>query len=352
MHGVKSITIALDAMGGDFGPQVVVPGAAMALAEHPGLQFIFYGDEGRIKPILQKHPELQGVSRIVHTDKYINSHDKPSSALRNGKGSSMRMAIEAVQEGHAEAVVSGGNTGSLMALAMVVLRTLPGIHRPALASTLPGVKGDTVMLDLGANVLVDSEALVHFALMGAIFAKSRKDIKVPTVGLLNVGTEDSKGPDHVRGAAGLLANLDFPGKYIGFVEGTDITASTVDVIVCDGYAGNIALKAVEGVGKMSSQFFKEAMSSSPMAILGSLFAYFALKRLKNRIDPRRYNGGVFLGLGGVCVKSHGGSDALGFSSAVLLAARLARQGYVKKVSEEVLRLNAQETFLAQSVMEG
>ncbi|MCD8571276.1 MAG: phosphate acyltransferase PlsX [Alphaproteobacteria bacterium] len=339
-------------MGGDFGPQTVVPGAALALDEDSGLSFMFYGDEGRIKPVLEKHPALQRVSSIVHTDKYISGHDKPSSALRNGKGSSMRMAIEAVQEGKADAVVSGGNTGALMAMAMVVLRTLPGIHRPAIASVFPSLKGETVMLDLGANVLVDAETLVHFAVMGAMFAKARNGIKTPTVGLLNVGTEDTKGPDHVRAAASMLAGLKFPGKYQGFVEGTDITAGTIDVVVCDGYAGNIALKAAEGVGKMSVQFFKEALKSSIPAMIGGAFAYFALKRLKNRIDPRLYNGGVFLGLGGVCVKSHGGSDALGFSSAVKLAARLARQGYVKKVGDEIQQLNAQETFLAQSLMEG
>lgn len=339
-------------MGGDFGPQTVIPGAALALADDPGLSFVFYGDEGRIRPLLDKHPELARVSAVMHTDKYISGHDKPSSALRNGKGSSMRMAIEAVQEGKADAIVSGGNTGALMAMAMVVLKTLPGIHRPAICSVFPALRGETVMLDLGANVLVDAEHLVHFAVMGSVFAKVRKGIQTPTVGLLNVGTEDSKGPDHVRSAAAILSQIHLPGKYKGFVEGTDITAGTVDVVVCDGYAGNIALKAAEGVGKMSGQFFREALESDFLAMLGGALAYFALKRFKNRVDPRRYNGGVFLGLGGLCIKSHGGSDALGFSSAVMLAARLARQGYVKKVSEEIQRLNTQETFLAQSVMEG
>jgi glycerol-3-phosphate acyltransferase PlsX len=339
-------------MGGDFGPQTVIPGAALALAQHPGLSFIFYGDEARIKPILSKHPELESLSSIVHTDKYISGHDKPSSALRNGKGSSMRMAIEAVHDGKAHAAVSGGNTGALMAMAMVVLKTIPGIHRPALASVFPSLKGETVMLDLGANVLVDSETLVHFAVMGAVFAKLRKGITEPTLGLLNVGTEDTKGPDHVRSAASILSRIEIPGQYIGFVEGSDITSGTVDVIVSDGYAGNIALKAVEGVGKMSVQFFKEALQSTLLAMLGGMLAYSALKRFKNRVDPRRYNGGVFLGLGGVCVKSHGGSDALGFSTAVLMAANLAQQGYVKKVADEIGRLNTQESFLAQSVMEG
>ncbi|HRQ60723.1 MAG TPA: phosphate acyltransferase PlsX [Alphaproteobacteria bacterium] len=349
----KTITIAIDAMGGDFGPQSSVPGAALALEQNPGLAFVFYGDESKIRFFLDQHADLKAVSSIVHTDKYIDGADKPSSALRNGKGSSMRMAIEAVQEGKAGAVVSGGNTGALMALAMVVLRILPGIHRPALASVFPAIKGETIMLDLGANVLVDAQTLAHFAVMGAVFAKARNGLENPTVGLLNVGTEDTKGPDHVRGAAAILSRVDLPGNYIGFVEGTDITAGRdVDVIVCDGYVGNIALKAVEGVGKMSGRFFKDALSANLLSKMGGLLAYFSLKKFKKRVDPRLYNGGVFLGLGGVCVKSHGGSDAIGFSSAVLMAARLAREGYVQRVADEVQKLNAQETFLAQSVMEG
>lgn len=340
-------------MGGDFGPQSSIPGAALALEQTPGLSFQFYGDESRIGFFLDKHPDLKAVSHIIHTDKFIDGADKPSSALRNGKGSSMRMAIEAVQEGRAQAVVSGGNTGALMALAMVVLKILPGIHRPALASVFPAVKGETIMLDLGANVLVDSQTLAHFAVMGAVFAKARNGLEKPTLGLLNVGTEDTKGPDHVRGAAAILSRVDLPGQYIGFVEGNDITAGRdVDVIVCDGYVGNIALKAVEGVGKMSGRFFKDALSAGPLSMLGGLLAYGSLKKFKKKVDPRLYNGGVFLGLGGVCVKSHGGSDPIGFSSAVLMAARLAREGYVTRVAEEILTLNAQETFLAQSVMEG
>lgn len=340
-------------MGGDFGPQSSVPGAALALAQYPGLAFVFYGDESKIRFFLDQYADLKDVSSIVHTDKFIDGADKPSSALRNGKGSSMRMAIEAVQEGKAGAIVSGGNTGALMALAMVVLRILPGIHRPALASVFPAIKGETIMLDLGANVLVDAQTLAHFAVMGAVFAKARNGLENPTVGLLNVGTEDTKGPDHVRGAAAILSRVDLPGNYIGFVEGTDITAGRdVDVIVCDGYVGNIALKAVEGVGKMSGRFFKDALSANLFSKMGGLLAYFSLKKFKKRVDPRLYNGGVFLGLGGVCVKSHGGSDAIGFSSAVLMAARLAREGYVQRVADEVQKLNAQETFLAQSVMEG
>ncbi len=258
----------------------------------------------------------------------------------------MRMAIEAVKNGDAHAVVSAGNTGALMAMAKIVLKTVPGIHRPAIASVMPGVHGDTVMLDLGANVLVDAEHLVQFALLGSIFARAHKKIDRPRVGLLNVGSEETKGPDHVRGAAEVLGKIDFPGDYIGFVEGDDITkGDKADVIVCDGYAGNIALKTAEGVGKMVKTFVTESFTSNPLAMLGGLFAYYSLKKLKKRMDPRLYNGGVFLGLNGLCIKSHGGTDALGFSSAVILAVRLARQGYIDQVVKDVEHLAAQESAI-------
>jgi len=332
------MTISLDAMGGDYGPDSVIPGAMMALKEKPNLRFALFGDEKRIAPVLQSFPRLAEACEIVHTDHAISSDDKPSTALRMSKGSSLRLAIEAVKDDKAQAVVSAGNTGALMAISKIVLKTVPGIYRPALASVLPNVKDRTVMLDLGANVLVDAETLVQFAVMGCIYAKVNKGIEKPRVGLLNVGTEDTKGPDHVRDAAALLSEIHFPGEYTGFVEGTDITKDTVDVVVCDGYAGNIALKAAEGVGSLSRHFFKKFLSSDPLAILGSLLSYFALKRLKKRIDPRQYNGAVFLGLNGICVKSHGGCDALAFSRAIISAANLAEQGYVTQVTEEITRL--------------
>ena len=259
----------------------------------------------------------------------------------------MRLAIEAVEQGRADAVVSAGNTGALMAMAKMILKTVPGIQRPAIASVFPSMKTDTIMLDLGANVLVDAENLVQFAVLGAAFAKAHKDIKNPTVGLLNVGSEEMKGPEHVRGAAAILSKIDFDGRYYGFVEGNDITKGTVDVVVADGYAGNIALKTAEGVGALTNHFFKQAITSDPLSMLGGLLAFFALKRFKRRVDPRLYNGGVFLGLNGICVKSHGGVDALGFSSAVQMAARLARSGYVKKVSEDIGRLITQDSFVMQ-----
>ena len=340
-----TVTIAIDAMGGDFGPTATVPALDMVINGRPDLRFLVYGDESKINSVLEKHPRLKGRCDVIHTDKIIASDDKPSSALRASKGTSMRMAIEAVSSGQAQAIVSAGNTGALMALAKIVLRPISGIHRPAIASVMPGIKGDTIMLDLGANVLVDSENLVQFALLGAIFAKAHKKIDTPIVGLLNIGSEDIKGPEHVRGAAQILSKVDFPGEYYGFVEGDDIGKGIVDVIVADGYAGNIALKTIEGAGKLLRHYLTESFNANPLAKLGGILAYFSLKKLKKKMDPRLYNGGVFLGLNGLCIKSHGGADALGFSSAVIMAQRLARSGYIEQVAKDVNHLTSQETFL-------
>lgn len=341
-----NIKIALDAMGGDHGPHSVIPGAALSLKKNPNLSFLIFGDERAVAPLLSAHPDLANVSRLIHTDKMVAGDEKPSLALRSSKGSSMRMAIEAAEEGKADAVVSSGNTGALMALSRVVFKPLEGIHRPALASVFPAITGKTVMLDLGANVLVDAESLVQFAVMGAVFAKVLKNIDCPTVGLLNVGSEDMKGPDHVRAAASVLAQIEIPGTYKGFVEGNDITLGTVDVVVSDGYAGNVALKSIEGVGKMSNVFFRQYMKETPLAILGAFLAYSSLKKMKAKMDPRLYNGGVFLGLNGLCVKSHGGCDALAFSTSVNMAAELAGQNYVRRVTEDLNALIAQEGFVS------
>lgn len=339
--------VALDAMGGDHGVDSVIPGAALCLESHPKLKFMIFGDEGKIQAVLAKHDALRRVSTVIHTDKYIRSDEKPSAALRASKGSSMRMAIEAVKDGHADAVVSAGNTGALMALAKMVLKPLPGIHRPAIASIFPTMRGQTIMLDLGANVLVDAENLVQFAVLGAVFAKVQMNTPSPSVGLLNVGSEDMKGPDHVRGAAAILADIDFPGRYHGFVEGDDITKGTVDVVVSDGYAGNIALKTAEGVGALADKILKKSLMADPLSLLGAAIATIGLKRAKKAIDPRLYNGGVFLGLNGLCVKSHGGCDPLAFSSAVNLAATLAEHGYIKTVGRDINNLMEQESFLSQ-----
>jgi len=338
-------------MGGDYGPDSVIPGAAKALERKPNLRFQLFGDSRLIEALLFRHKALRKVSEIRHCDQIIRSEDKPSTALRQSKGTSMRAAIEAVQNGEAGAVVSSGNTGALMALAKIVLKTLPGIHRPAIASIFPGNESPTIVLDLGANVLVDAENLVQFAVLGAVFARAHMNISTPSVGLLNVGSEEMKGPDHVRSAAEVLSDIEFPGHYQGFVEGNDITMGSVDVIVCDGYAGNIALKAIEGTGKLVNQSFKRAIKSDPLAMLGGALAYFAFKRFRREVDPRLYNGGVFLGLGGLCVKSHGGADAMSFSSAVNLAASLAESGYLSKVKSDISHLMSQDNFLAQGAFQ-
>ena len=336
------IKIAVDAMGGDFGPKVVIPALDRVAKGRPDVFFLIFGNEKRINLYLSRYTRVKRQSKVIHTNETIKNDDKPSLALRSSKDTSMRMAVEAVKEGKAKAVVSAGNTGALMAMAKMVLRTVPGVRRPAIASLLPGMKSDSIVLDLGANVLVDGDALVQFAILGSIFARAQKKVERPRVGLLNVGSEETKGPDHVRAAAQVLSQIEFPGEYVGFVEGDDIGKGSVDVIVTDGYAGNIALKAVEGLGSLTKHYITEAFASSPLAILGAVFAFFSLRLLKKRLDPRRYNGGVFLGLNGLCIKSHGGADALAFSNAVLMAVRLARLGYIDQTVKEIAHLTEQE----------
>lgn len=326
-------------MGGDFGPSVVVPAAAMALQEKPHLKFMFFGDQNKIAPLMATYPALKAVSTIHHTEKTVGSDEKPSVALRAGKDSSMRLAIDAVKSGQAGGIVSAGNTGALMAMAKLVLRCLPGVDRPALASVMPTKNGSTVVLDLGANVSCDGEILVQFAVMGAVYARHVRGIPDPTVAILNVGSEEMKGNDAVREAAATIQALtNFPGRFKGFVEGNDIALGTVDVVVTDGFTGNVALKVTEGVASLMKVFMKDAFRSSPLAMLGALLASGAMKKLKKRMDPRLYNGGMFLGLDGICVKSHGGMDEVGFKSAILMAADLVKQGYNKRVASELQQL--------------
>ncbi|MFA5591969.1 MAG: phosphate acyltransferase PlsX [Micavibrio sp.] len=334
-------TIALDAMGGDHGPEVIVPGAAKALSKIAGTRFIFFGDEAAIAPVLDKFPALKKVSEIAHTDKKISSSEKPSAAVRHSKGTSMRLAIEAVQSGRADSAVSAGNTGALMALSKMILKTLPGIDRPAIASLIPTRNGSTVMLDLGANLECDAEVLVQFAMLGSTYARVVRGIEVPSVGLLNVGTEDMKGHEEVRTASAILSSVKFRGTYHGFIEGNDITKGTVDVVVTDGFTGNVALKTIEGVGKLTANFLKDAFKSSPFALIGYVFASGAMSKLKDRLNPSRYNGGMFLGLNGVAVKSHGGSDIEGTANAILVAANLVHNGFNKRVAAEIEKVMAQ-----------
>lgn len=340
------VTIALDAMGGDYGPETVIPGASMALKERPGVQFLIYGQQKKIQPVLDKYPVLKKQSEIHHTDQVISNTDKPSTALRHGRKSSMRLAINAVASGDAHGVVSSGNTGALMAMAKMGMKALPQIHRPAIASVFPTMKGQTVVLDLGANIQVDAETLAQFAVLGSVYARVVTGIEAPTVGILNVGSEEMKGHDRVRGAASILSQVEFPGKYHGFVEGDDIPKGTVDVVVTDGFTGNIALKMAEGVATFMGDSLRKTFTSSFSARIGYLLARNALKKMKSTLDPRYYNGGIFMGLNGVCIKSHGGSDAYGFSRATIRAIDLVQNGFNKRATQEIEKLINQESFFS------
>ena len=338
------LTIALDAMGGDHAPDMVVAGAALARERFPDVQYLLYGDSARIEPLLAKHPALKAVAQVMHTTEAVAGDAKPAVALRAGRQSSMRLAIDAVAAGNAAAVVSAGNTGALMAMAKFVLKTLPGIDRPAIASFFPTQRGESLMLDLGANTECTPDNLVQFALMGAVFARTVLGLLEPTVGLLNIGSEEVKGNETVRAAAARLREGPFPGRFYGFVEGNDIAAGTTDVIVTDGFTGNIALKTAEGTAKLYAEFLRRTFQSSLMAKLGYLLARSAFNKLKQRADPRRYNGAMFLGLRGVCVKSHGGTDAIGFANAIGVAVNLATNNFNEKVKAEMHRLGGDSTL--------
>src|SRR5689334_16816454 len=299
------LVVALDAMGGDRAPDMVVKGASIALQRFPQVSFLLYGDESRLKPLLAKLPRLSERSTVHHTDEAVSGDAKPSMALRAGRRSSMRLAIDAVAEGQADCIVSAGNTGALMAMAKFALKMLPGIDRPAMASFFPTQRGESVMLDLGANIECDADNLVQFALLGDVFARTVLGLLQPTVGLLNVGSEDLKGHEEVRTAAARLRGGGLPIRFHGFIEGDDIAAGTVDVVVTDGFTGNIAVKTAEGMAKLFGEFLEASFRHSLSARIGYLFARGALRKLRMRSDPRRYNGAIFLGLGGIAVKSHG-----------------------------------------------
>ncbi|HLL27407.1 MAG TPA: phosphate acyltransferase PlsX [Xanthobacteraceae bacterium] len=314
----KPVRIALDAMGGDHGPSVVVPGAAIALERHPETEMIFVGDEAVIAPLLAAHPDLKAASAIIHTDVAVRMDDKPSQALRQGRRkSSMWLTLDAVRHGQADVAISAGNTGALMAMAKFCLKTMPGIDRPAIAAIWPTLRGESVVLDLGASIGADAKQLIDMALMGAAMARIVFDLERPTVGLLNVGVEEIKGVEEVREANGILraANLQ-ELDYHGFVEGDDIGKGTVDVVVTEGFAGNIALKTAEGTARQIGEYLRAALRRTWRARIGYLFARDAFNVIREKVDPSKVNGGVFLGLNGVVVKSHGGADAASFASAI------------------------------------
>ena len=327
-------------MGGDHAPDMVLKGASIALQRFPEAHFLLYGAEGSIKPLLAKLPRLSARTVIHHTDEIITGDARPSAALRTGRRSSMRLAIDAVADGAADCVVSAGNTGALMAMAKFALKMLPGIDRPAMASFFPTRRGESVMLDLGANVECDADNLVQFALMGDVFARTVLGLLQPTVGILNIGSEDLKGHEEVRAAAARLREAGSPIHFHGFIEGDDIAAGKVDVVVTDGFTGNIAVKTAEGTARLFSEFLRASFKHSLTARIGYVFAATALKKLGERLDPRHYNGAVFLGLEGIAVKSHGSSDALGFANAIGVAVDMKVNGFLDKIRDGVAALAA------------
>jgi phosphate acyltransferase len=343
----QKVRIALDAMGGDVGASVVIPGAAIALKRHPDTEFLLYGDSALIDEQLARYPALKAASRVVHTDVTVAMHDKPSQALRRGrKTSSMWLAIDAVKKGEADVAISAGNTGALMAMARFHLHTMPGIDRPAIAGIWPTARGQSIVLDLGASIGGDAHHLVTLAVMGSAMASVLFHLDRPTVGLLNIGAEEVKGGEEVREAAEKLRAMNLPElNYIGFVEGDGLGKGAADVIVSEGFSGNIALKAAEGTARQMADFLRQAMAASLMSRIGYLFARNAFKALRDKLDPNKSNGGVLLGLKGVVVKSHGGTNAEGFAYAVDVGYEMVRCDLLTKINQ---MLNRDGSALAQA----
>jgi phosphate acyltransferase len=336
------VRIALDAMGGDEGASVVVPGAELSLQRHPDIEFLLFGDRAVVAPLLGD--KLGAAARLVHTDVAVRMDDKPSQALRQGRWkSSMWLAIDALKKGEADVAVSAGNTGALMAMAKFNLKTMPGISRPAIAALWPTVTGESIILDVGASIGADAQHLVDLAVMGSAMARVLFNIERPTVGLLNIGVEEVKGLEPVREAGRILRETkvrDF--NYIGFIEGTSIGEGAADVVVSEGFAGNIAIKAAEGTARQFGVYLRNAMSRTLQARLGYLLARGAFATLRDKMDPRKANGGVFLGLNGIVIKSHGGTDAEGFAAAVELGYEMVRHGLLAKIRETLDHYTGQE----------
>ena len=331
-----SLIISIDAMGGDFGPDVSVPASLDCLKNNPDLKLILVGDADVLKQHLKENLMVfQDRLTIKHASQRVEMHDSPAKALKNKKDSSMRVAIDLVHQGLADACVSAGNTGALMATARFVLKMIPGIDRPGIISTLPSIYGHTHVLDLGANVDCSAEHLLQFAVMGNELVKAFENIENPRIGLLNIGEEDVKGNEQVKAAAKLLEQSSL--NYIGYVEGNSLNAGNVqvDLIVCDGFVGNVALKSIEGAAKMIGTLLKQDFTKNIFTKLAGMVAYPVLKSFRDRIDPRLYNGASFLGLKGLVIKSHGGADVLAFKTAIKLAELEVKQNVIKKISEQV-----------------
>lgn len=333
----KTITISVDAMGGDNAPRAPLHGAKLLLREHPEARFIFHGRQEVLEPLMVEFPELKPVSELRHSEIVITMDDKPSQALRKGRGtSSMWATIQSVKDGEADVAISGGNTGALMAMATFCLRPIEGISRPAIAAIWPTLRADIIVLDVGATIGADARQLVDFSILGTALARALFDSESPTVGLLNVGVEEAKGNEAVKDAGKILSESSGTGfTYKGFVEGDDLGKGTVDVVVTEGFTGNIALKTAEGTARQVGTYLRNAMTSSVLSKIGALFARQALNAIRSKMDPRTVNGGVFLGLNGVVIKSHGGTDEIGYKSALALAYDMARNDLIAKIGEGV-----------------
>ena len=334
-----TITISVDAMGGDNAPRAVIHGAHLALKEHSNTRFVFHGREEQITPLLEEFADLKRVSTVRHCETVIAMDEKPSQALRKGRGtSSMWMAIQAVKDGDADVAVSGGNTGALMAMATFCLRPMEGIARPGIAAIWPTLRSDIVVLDMGATIGADAQQLVDYAILGSALARCLFGHDAPTVGLLNVGTEEVKGLESIREAGRILTEATGSGfVYHGFVEGDDIGKGTVDVVVTEGFVGNIALKTAEGTARQVGKYLSNALKANLMSRIGALFAMSALKTLQRRMDPRTVNGGVFMGLNGIVIKSHGGTDEIGYKSALNLSYEMAHSRLIDKIGDTMKR---------------
>jgi glycerol-3-phosphate acyltransferase PlsX len=333
--------ISIDAMGGDHGPSVVVPGLALGAEQWRArnVRFLLHGDTVRLEAELARHPAVRPLCDVRHTDLVISGDEKPAQAMRRGKGSSLWNAVEAIRDGQAQAAVSSGNTGALMAISKLILRmVVPDLERPAIVVRWPTSRGFTTVLDVGANIDCDAERLVDFAIMGAAFHRAVYGVERPSIGLLNVGAEDQKGREDVREAHGLLTGGGLNLNYRGFVEGGDIGKGSVDVVVTDGFTGNVALKTAEGVARFVSAELRAALTSSLISKIGAFIAQGALRKLRDRLEPP--DGGPLLGLNGIVVKSHGGTDAKGFANAVRVAADLAQSEFTSEIRRNLEQLTA------------
>ncbi len=343
----NNLVISVDAMGGDNSPRVVVEGIHIAHKKNPDINFILFGDEVKVAEEMKRFPKLKDFCRVVHTDEYVHNEDKPSQVIRN-KNTSMYMAIDAVRKGEAAAVISAGNTGALMAISKMILKTIQKIHRPAICTNIPHKNGMCVMLDLGANTECSAVNLAEFAIIGNILARHSLEIERPRIALLNIGAEEMKGREEIHQAAKMIKNTHLDLNFIGYIEPHQISEGYADVIVSDGFTGNIALKTMEGTAKLVSGLLKSSIKNSVLAKLGLPFLLPVIWNMKKTMDPRKYNGAMFVGLNGLSVKSHGGTDAIGYSYAIDNASKLVRQNFVQTIREEVEHVDLDE--LSQEIL--